>query len=196
MSQGDSGWQPPANQLERSDGTEAATLAMPLGPQVGFYPPTLQVGKWGKTTVLDQGCLTTHLLISNRPPAAKQPSDGPYITQFGHAESRGRIGLAPKHRECGAIRVQTGGVGISKEHVNPPTAPRRHMHGHMHGHMRVPAGPLLRLVFGGSSLRLGAHIWLSPAGSRPLAWYCGHQQQPAHEAPELCGRVGEWQDFS
>ena len=129
---------------------------------------------------------------SNRPPAAKQPSDGPYITQFGHAESRGRIGLAPKHRECGAIRIQTGGLGIYKEHKNPPTAPRRHMH----GHMRVPAGPFLRLVFGGSSLRLGAHIWLSPAGSRPLAWYCGHQQQPAHEAPELCGRVGEWQDFS
>ena len=124
---------------------------------------------------------------SNRLPAAKQPSDGPYITQFGHAESRGRIGLAPKHRECGANRVQTGGVGISTEHVNPPTAPRRHMH----GNMRVPAGPFLRLVFGGSSLRLGAHIWLSPAGSRPLAWYCGHQQQPAHEAPELCGRVGE-----
>ena len=53
---------------------------------------------------------------SNRPPAAKQPSDGPYITQFGHAESRGRISLAPKQRECGSIRVQTGGVGISKEH--------------------------------------------------------------------------------
>jgi len=83
---------------------------------------------------------------SGGPPPEAEPLDGACITQFGHAESRGRIGSAHKHRARGAIRVQTGGVGDFKKYENPPAAPRRHMH----GHMQVPAAPFLRLLSGGS----------------------------------------------
>ena len=55
-------------------------------------------------------------------PAERYHHDEPFITQFGHAEARGRISLAHKHRARGELCVQTGGVGISKKNmeIHPP----------------------------------------------------------------------------